>query len=168
MTLALALGTLLAIAALAFVLYPLFFSVAERSGNRQLSSTATPSGDREFAVVALREIELDRATGKLSDVDYAQLEGEYTERAVRAMRAERAAEGIGLTPGSTDDAIEAAVLAYRVAHPDCASCGPRPEPDAVYCSTCGRYLRGACHSCGAMVDEAGAQFCIRCGERLAA
>ena len=38
------------------------------------------------------------------------------------------------------DAVEAALAAFRAARPDCADCGPRPEADAVYCSSCGRPL----------------------------
>jgi hypothetical protein len=43
----------------------------------------------------------------------------------------------------TDEEIEAAIRAYRVAHVpggDCPVCGPRPEEDAVFCSNCGRRL----------------------------
>jgi hypothetical protein len=46
----------------------------------------------------------------------------------------------------TDEEIEAAVRAYRAAHPvggpACPACGARPEPDAIFCSTCGRGLEG--------------------------
>ncbi|HKG96035.1 MAG TPA: hypothetical protein VKA84_29245 [Gemmatimonadaceae bacterium] len=40
------------------------------------------------------------------------------------------------------DAAEELVLRYRLsaAPPACPRCGPRPEADAVYCSTCGRKL----------------------------
>ena len=54
----------------------------------------------------------------------------------------------------SDDEIEAAVRAYRDTHPGmrapasttpgagvtCPTCGPRPERDASYCSSCGRPL----------------------------
>jgi hypothetical protein len=47
----------------------------------------------------------------------------------------------------TDDEIEAAIRSYRAALDAgrvCSVCGPRPESDAVFCSTCGRPLdRGA-------------------------
>jgi hypothetical protein len=156
---ALIVGTLLAVGALAFVLYPLFFGAprAARVG-------ATPSvrrSAREDAVAALREIEFDRETGKLSDADYAELKTRYTKQAIEAMRreAERAAP---------DDEIEAAVRAYRDQHAPCPTCGPRPEPDAVYCSNCGRYLRDRCADCGAPVDALDARYCVNCGNRLAA
>jgi hypothetical protein len=70
--------------------------------------------NRDQAIDALREIEFDRATGKLSDSDYDSLKASYTERALTAMRA-----GGNVV---------------------CESCGPRPETDARFCSRCGRSL----------------------------
>lgn len=46
----------------------------------------------------------------------------------------------------TDDEVEAAIRSYRATHSGggaCLACGPRPEADAVFCSTCGRRLDGA-------------------------
>src|SRR5262249_46662849 len=63
--LALVIGTLLAVGALAFVLYPVFAPPPQRR-----FVPPTPRRDEgNDAVAALREIEFDRATGKLSDVD---------------------------------------------------------------------------------------------------
>ena len=45
-------------------------------------------------LVALREIEFDRATGKLSDVDYADLKTRYTREAIDAMRREDSQKGV--------------------------------------------------------------------------
>ena len=47
----------------------------------------TPKG---VALAALKEIEFDRETGKLSDEDYAFLKGKYTGVALDALRAESA------------------------------------------------------------------------------
>ena len=110
----------------------------------------------------MREIEFDRVTGKLSDADYDELKVRYTERALVAMRG-----SVALSAGSDDD-IEAAVLAYRARLARCERCGPRPEPDAVYCSNCGSYLPGRCAGCDAAVTQPGAAFCDGCGRRLAA
>ncbi|PYP81187.1 MAG: hypothetical protein DMD35_02715 [Gemmatimonadetes bacterium] len=162
--LALVIGTLLAVAALAFVLYPLVFAPAGPSTRIVSRVTRTADGGGEDAIVALREIEFDRATGKLSDADYTDLKTRYTQRALDAMRAE------GVTPASVpvEDAVEAAVLAYRARLRNCARCGPRPEPDAIYCSNCGAYLDEKCAGCGRVVEEAGAAFCAGCGRQLAA
>ena len=157
--LALALGTLLAIGALSFVLFPLFAGPVATVRRAAPTAAQGASAEEQEAVAALREIEFDRVTGKLSDADYEELKGRYTERALTAMRGQPAAGG---------DAIEAAVLAYRARIRSCARCGPRPEPDAVYCSTCGAYLPGACAGCGATVTQPGAAYCNCCGRPLAA
>ena len=165
---ALVVGTLLAVGALAFVLYPLFFGVTPaRTAAAPAARLGAESLEHDVAVAALREIEFDRATGKLSDVDYAQLKERYTREALEVLR-RTSASGADTAPASIEDEIEAAVLAYRARHPECATCGPRPEIDAIYCSTCGRYLRGSCVQCGAHIDEPGARFCRSCGYDLTA
>lgn len=161
MILALVLGTLLAIGALAFVLYPLFVEAAPARAPATFTATQAADAAEQEAVVALREIEFDRATGKLSDGDYDELHARYTERALAAMRGGTSSSGSG-------DPVELAVLAYRARLKDCGTCGPRPEPDAVYCSTCGRFLPGACGSCGSAVSEPAAAYCGACGRQLAA
>ncbi|HZJ00505.1 MAG TPA: zinc-ribbon domain-containing protein [Gemmatimonadaceae bacterium] len=106
---ALVIGTLLAIAALSFVLYPLLIGAYPSSTEvpaRKLSDTR--------AVDALREIEFDRATGKLSDADYETLKASYTQAAINAMRSS-----------------EASV---------CENCGYETEAGAKFCSRCGRPL----------------------------
>ena len=177
MIVALVIGTLLAVGALGFVLYPIFFvdSRAAAPMNARTPASGARDGEtQESAVAALREIEFDRATGKLSDVDYRELKDEYTRQAIVAMReadrtAENAAAGRVDSPVE-DDEIEAAVRAYRAQHLTCPTCGggPRPESDAVFCSTCGRYLHDRCADCGAPVVALDARYCTSCGNQLAA
>lgn len=145
--LALALGTILALVAVAFVLYPLLAPVRPA-----LQSTEAPEEiPGSTAVEALREIEFDRQTGKLSDADYNALKASYTERALAELRAP--------------------ALPAKDAHVQrrpCPEHGKRPESDAAYCSECGRYLAGVCSACGAAVTETGARYCAGCGNALAA
>ncbi len=161
--LALGLGTALAIGALIYVLFPLFAGAmpTPRRSWATLESERHPGGDD--AVVALREIEFDRATGKLSDADYDELRSRYTAQALVEMRAVPEVE-----LSSPDDEVERAVREFRRQMKSCVTCGPRPEPDAAWCSGCGRYLPGACASCGGAVMECGAHFCTACGRQLAA
>jgi hypothetical protein len=107
-------GTLLALGALTFVLYPLFISGPPAAPPSVERDEKLVEPARNPALDALREIEFDRETGKLSDADYSVLKETYTQRAVTAMRA-----GGG---------------------PVCEMCGPRPERDAVFCSNCGMLL----------------------------
>ena len=106
---ALLIGTALAVASLCFVLYPLFradISAAPRTVGKRARPT--------LAVDALRELEFDRETGKISDSDYEPLKARYTEQALAVMRA-----GTAFV---------------------CEKCGPRPERDAEFCSNCGAAL----------------------------
>jgi hypothetical protein len=129
---------------------------------------------RGRAVAALREIEFDRATGKLSDADYAALKSRYTGVALQALRAEsRGAGSVEGAAGDLEAQVAARVVALRAAAasgaPTCPTCGPRPESDALYCSHCGRSLRAAdhCRRCRAGIP-AGSRFCESCGEQVAA
>ena len=153
---------MLATGALAFVLYPLFFDAPRRSFPVPEKIDHADDG----AIRALREIEFDRATGKLSDADYAELRRTYGAQALRELRA---AAPVGPpAPAMEPDAIEARVHAYRASHRECRSCGLRPETDAIYCSTCGAYLDGRCPDCGTAIVESNAGYCSRCGAGLAA
>ena len=161
MIVALIVGTLLAVGALAFVLQPLF---VDNPRPLEQKPRLPELPDEASAIAALREIEFDRATGKLSETDYAQLKARYTREAVLEMRRE---EQMPETPLPSDDEIEAAVSAYRAKLAACPDCGPRPESDATFCSNCGRFLRETCGACGHRVVEPDARFCINCGSRLA-
>jgi len=162
---ALIIGTALALAAMGWVLAPLFRADSGMTAAPSSAARADIGARRERAVEALREIEFDRATGKLSDADYDMLKARYTRQAVVAMRSESGAAAVD------ESEIEAAIRRAREAQqnvPSCSVHGPRPEPDAIYCSECGRFLGGACANCGATTFAPGARFCEGCGHRLAA
>ena len=79
---------LLAGGAAAFILAPLFRADAaqEERASRLLSNLSDLQSEREMALSALRDLEDDRATGKVSDADYAVLQARYTERAVEVLK----------------------------------------------------------------------------------
>ena len=140
-----------------------------------LDPEETPKG---VALAALKEIEFDRETGKLSDEDYAFLKRKYTGAALEVLRAETAGASAQAEAGGGDVEvmIAARVRALRSAAtsappgaPACPTCGPRPEPDAAFCSSCGRRLQpgGACAGCGAELGP-GSRFCTQCGSGVAA
>lgn len=64
-----------------------------------------------------------------------------------------------------DAEAERLVRSVRATARQCPDCGPRPEPQAAFCSNCGKAL-GACPHCGADIAHAGARFCDRCGTAL--
>ncbi len=132
------LGTLLAVAGLAFVLAPLVRGHATADAVAPLA----PESPREASAVdALREIEFDQATGKLSDEDYAALKAQYTPRALAELRAhEAAADAADARAAAGDDPAERLIQQVKSARNVCPACGPRPEGDALFCSNCGRAL----------------------------
>jgi hypothetical protein len=92
MTAALAIAAVLAVAAVVLVAAPFLRDpagrddVLDRRGaldERQLEL----SEERDRALLALRELEFDHRTGKISDEDYRALVGEYRRRAAAALRA---------------------------------------------------------------------------------
>lgn len=168
----LAIGTALAIGALTVVLAPLI-SDQQTSDNKPERPRKKKAAAEGTAVAALREIEFDKATGKLSDKDYDALRVMYTRDALAELRAAdnlAASAANALQTGGivTDDMVEAAIRRAKNTSHECVSCGPRPEPDAIYCSNCGRYLAGSCGKCGTPVEAPGARFCTGCGEGLVA
>lgn len=166
----------LAIAALVFwlVFQPL---VAPAGPELALQEPEAPEESRRgVALLALKEIEFDRATGKLSDQDYDFLKERYSAEAIAALEADEAGPGKAVAGADPETMIAARLLELRSASdsgtpppPPCPSCGPRPEPDASFCSRCGRSLGAAafCSSCGAALSP-NSRFCAGCGGRVAA
>ena len=76
--------------------------------------------DKAAALLAIREAQLDRAMGKLSDEDYTALRGFYERRAMSAMKQ--------LSNGKR---------ATRGAGEHCSECDARFEDDSQACARCG-------------------------------
>jgi len=127
-------STLLGFIVIGLVLGPLFSSPspADASLLEPLDPEETRRG---VALIALKEIDFDRATGKLSDGDYETLKTRYTREALEAMREDDA---------TGPDAVEA-LIAERVRG---LAAGVR------YCTACGKPLEGGirfCTECGERV-----------------
>jgi double zinc ribbon protein len=163
-------GILLVAGAVYFVLRPILRPEPseETSSETETNEGLDPDDDfspRAVALRALKEIEFDRATGKLSDQDYDGLKAKYTAEALAALRAETGELGAG--SGTLRDGT-----APRSPLPlaTCPTHGPRPESDAQFCSECGRRLDtapGYCARCGTSLERE-ARYCHSCGARVAA
>lgn len=108
------------------------------------------------AMLALKEIDFDLATGKLSEADHAELKRRFTAEAVAAMREDQGGVATVAAPKAAKGGVT------------CPTCGPRPEGDAVFCSNCGRSLSAKlCGGCNAPMAP-GQKFCESCGRAAAA
>jgi hypothetical protein len=117
------------------------------------------------ALRALKEIEFDRATGKLSDADYETLKARYTSEALAALR-----ETAGVGTRNAGHVVVPPFPDSRVPGPICPTHGPRPESDAQFCAECGSRLASApgyCSRCGTSLER-DARYCHSCGARVAA
>ena len=126
----------------------------------------TPRGQ---ALLALKEIEFDRATGKLSESDFTLLHNKYTAAAIAVLDSVPG-------PPAAGDAVEALIAQRAVAAgasaaagdvsgPRCLTHGTAGDPAARFCPQCGAGLLstdGACLGCGAGVPD-DALFCPGCG-----
>jgi hypothetical protein len=164
-------GILLAAGAVYFVLRPILHpqlpevGKGDEGGPEEGEDPEDDLSPRAVAVRALKEIEFDRATGKLSDADYDALKDKYTSEALAALRAGSREPGAGSSRVHATPAPRSPLPALS-----CPTHGPRPEADAQFCSDCGRRLAtapGYCARCGTAL-ESDAHYCHSCGARVAA
>jgi rRNA maturation endonuclease Nob1 len=175
------LAVMVGLAVLWLVLQPVVRPSPHRQ--RPLEPSDPEESPKGIALTALKEIEFDRETGKLSDTDYEFLKGKYTARALDALRQEEAAafDEIEVMVAAKVSALRFASAAtssnvpagnapiVTLASSSCVLCGPRPEADALFCSSCGRPLTppSACAGCDAPLSPE-SRYCESCGRQVAA
>ena len=158
-------GLVMALAAVLLVLEPLLRSASghEVTAPQPLFSDSDDDDDpalarRDRALAALKEIDFDRATGKLSDEDYGKLKAEFTEDALAALREADAAAAAASppdlvavsgnrSPGPVVDDVERLVASARKG-------GNGGKAGRRFCFECGTALKGA------------NRFCLECGTAL--
>ncbi|MCC7322941.1 MAG: zinc ribbon domain-containing protein [Gemmatimonadaceae bacterium] len=191
----LVIGIVLLVGGIAFAAYPFLRpstkeedpGVPDTGAGRARPAPVAASLDPVAA--ELEELELDRAMGKLSDSDYQRIRAALESRlrgtpaASAPRRATPPAPGAvqatspaaptavppvsvaAAVPADLADEAERLIAAERAQVVQCGTCGPRPEPAARFCSTCGRAI-GGCPSCGKAIRQSGARFCDQCGTAL--
>lgn len=96
------------------------------------------AAERESVYAAIRDLDEDFETGKLTDEDHAQLRQELRGRAVQLLELERAAPAEAEPePAPRPSAAAAAHWRY------CPACGGELPPAARFCPHCGEPLAGA-------------------------
>jgi hypothetical protein len=136
--------------------------------------------EKALALRAIKELEFDRAMGKVSEKDFVDMSGRLRARAARLIRQLDAGSGyrneieqeiarrLGESrPGEPTGGAAVAAAASEAVPADrvqCTSCGAMSEATARFCTQCGR---PRCAACGVNNDP-DARFCKQCGGGLGA
>lgn len=175
------------IAAIAIVAWPFlgparpFSSALKRSDNATIENLIV---QRDATYAAIKDLEFDRAMGKLSEADFKAMRAKYEAKAVTILQeldeqvaARRSSRKRSRGPDAAE-VIERQVQQLR-ARPakdpsdgqgsetvNCPRCGAAHGPGDAFCGKCGEPLRGArCPNCG-MRAAVGDRFCANCGAQV--
>lgn len=189
-------GTILGLAVfvlvVAFVVRPLVVGPSASSRDRyrargrsalarRMDERAELLEKRNAVYTAIRELDFDHETGKVSDEDHARQRAELVREGVAILK------GLDRLEASAPaaDSLEAAIAAIRrgedvgtgvaglsVAptangYHACPSCGTPASPADRFCGTCGQSLEFTCAECGTP-HQSGDLFCAHCGAALEA
>jgi len=119
--------------------------------------------ERAAVYAAIRDLEDDFETGKVSAEDHGTMLAELRQQAGELLRAERTAAAAPPAPEATPD--DTAPDAATAAATACGGCGADVPHGARFCSQCGAAAATRCGGCGADVPP-DARFCSLCGHKL--
>ena len=133
---------LVGIAAL-LALQPLVSPEDDRTSMIGRRTRAALEREKMLALRAIKELEFDRAMGKVSDADWREMSDRLRARAVRLMRQLDA--GAGYREQIERDLVKRLGQAARPkepsrAAPACAACSTVNDADARFCKSCGQKL----------------------------
>ena len=143
MSFALLAGLLVVAAVVLFIVQPLL--TGESAPFTRAEDEPTDADARKrVALMALRDVEYDFATGKLDSTDYEELRGELAAEALAAIEAgaQPGRRAAGATAQGADE-IELEIARFRVAYREgvtCPSCGRPNGPGSRFCGGCGGSL----------------------------
>jgi len=108
-------------------------SAAERE---PLSESMRLDLEREKALTlrSIKELEFDKAMGKVSDADFKELGGRLRAKAIALM------QELDREPDAVERPVVAAPAASGTAAGACPSCGTANDTDARFCKQCGARL----------------------------
>lgn len=159
---------------------------------KKLSETDALITDREQLLTALRDLDFDHATGKITDEDYAPQRAQLVAQSAAVLKQLDDLKPLGPRPLAAgpdesddlavlpiEDYIEAEIAARRQAGPAhgqslasatntlaCPQCGASAQIGDRFCPKCGTTLAHACLDCGHTLRPAD-RFCPRCGAKQA-
>ncbi|HJM41955.1 MAG: zinc-ribbon domain-containing protein [Nitrospinota bacterium] len=156
---------LMAVFAAAAVVLPFVLGESGRNADDAGSRLEELLEMKDVIYGALKELDFDRAAGKLSDPDFRRLEAQYRERAIGVLRGIDALVETGDPEADLSEALEREILALRKAvreedpSPGAAETAPDARgdpPEPRFCRDCGVPVSSTdnfCSSCGTVLRE---------------
>ena len=123
-------------------LRPLVSPEEDRTAMVGQRTRATLEREKLLTLRTIKELEFDRAMGKLSDTDWEEMSTRLRARAARLMKQLDASTGYR-DQIEKDLAKRLGPAAPRAAEQACATCSTTNDPDARFCKACGRPLAAA-------------------------
>ena len=149
-------GLAMLVATLPFIVGP--FKKETLNGTKN-STDMTPAEQKQAVMSALRDLDFDFGTGKVSEEDYVSLRAQLVTEAAEHIQSEESIE---------DEQIETMISARKASlskGQECSNCGTAVEAESRFCSQCGTSMENNCPSCGKAVQAADI-FCTACGMNL--
>jgi pyruvate/2-oxoacid:ferredoxin oxidoreductase beta subunit len=121
-------------------LRPLFFWFDDRTAMVGQRTRTALEREKLFVLRSIKELEFDRAMGKLSENDFQEMSGRLRARAARLMR--QLDTGAGYRAQVERDLVRRLGAAEDAAPQArfCAACGSARDADAKFCKQCGARL----------------------------
>jgi hypothetical protein len=141
LTIVMATVALVGIAALRAV-RPLLSAEEDRTAMVGERTRAALEREKLLTLRSIKELEFDRAMGKLSDADWHEMSGRLRARAAGLMKQLDAGSGYRdqIEGDLARRLSEPAPHATVAAGPFCTQCGTKNEADAKFCKNCGHKL----------------------------
>ena len=150
-------GLVLLAVSLFFISMP--FRKKPRKGVKNSEPNAQEKEGRESVLSALRDLDFDFKTDKISEEDYTPLRARLMNEAAQFIEQQ----------DEEDEKLEALIQSRRAAcqkSVKCDHCGAFVEADEHFCAKCGSPInRELCSQCGRKIQK-GDQFCSSCGNKL--
>ena len=150
-------GFALFVASLAYVSLP--FRQKRLKTTSGASAHTPQKGQRDAVLSALRELDFDFKTGKVSEEDYQPLRTQLMAEAAQYIEMEK----------KGDDQLEEMIQARRAVKQQgskCPHCEAPVQAGQRFCSKCGSAVNTElCPSCGKKI-QAGDLFCSSCGNKI--
>lgn len=135
------------------------FQEKQFKSKQQPAVCLTPDEERQAVLSALRDLDFDFSTGKVSEEDYSALRAQLVTEAATYIRSEKSI---------ADEQIEIMIQARKASQSNirkCSNCGNTVEPNSRFCSQCGTAAGNICPSCAKPIQD-GDRFCNTCGTKL--